>query len=275
MSTFLSISPGSEILKSAYSIRLIGSEGRWSRAVAKSSGAKGPSVRKPSVKQRFPILPAEQFIPGVEALSERLLRPTNEFLDPSDLLTELPIPGFGQGAYERFQQTGPQKPWNETVATVPGFAPVHPVTGEEFIAAVAGEGDLDVSGGLTRDDIGGHGGGVAEGLVKGGQDVGNRFDDFPGIEKNFMVLRPVEGGDLPGVGRLVVHRHVFVADGVGLDRAGGLARHQADDDARIDAAAQEGPERNIGDHLALDRLLQGTKEGRLHPFKIPGIRHFG
>ncbi len=39
-----------------------------------------------------------------------------------------------------------------------------------------------------------------------------------------------------------------------------MAGHEPHDDARIDAAAQEGPDRDIGDHLAGDGVIEGVKE---------------
>ena len=114
-------------------------------------------------------LRAEEFIPGKEPFRERLLRPADEFLDPADLFPVLVIAGIGEGE----RMAGSMSPCRRNrgtraITAVPRLTLVHPVAGEEFVAAVAGEGDLDVPGGLAGDHIGGHGGGIAERLVEGG-----------------------------------------------------------------------------------------------------------
>ena len=80
-----------------------------------------------------------------------------------------------------------------------------------------------------------------------------------GLDHERLVLGPeVPRGQL-GVAGLVVRR-VGEADREGLDRPARRLLHQADDDRRVDAAGEERPERDVGDHLLADGVGQGRAE---------------
>ena len=71
-----------------------------------------------------------------------------------------------------------------------------------------------------------------------------------------MVLGPEALRDRPRVRPLVEAVSVVEADRERLHRLAHHARHQRDDRARVDAAAEKRAQRNVGDQPAPDRLLQ-------------------
>ena len=120
------------------------------------------------------------------------------------------------------------------------------VAAEEFVAAIAAERHLDGARGELADDEGGDGGRIGERLAE----VFDEFlDDADGIgpHDDFMMVGRVLFGHHPGVGKFV-EAALFEADGKRLDGLRRLERHGCHHRTGIDAAAQEGAERNVGDH---------------------------
>jgi len=137
------------------------------------------------------------------------------------------------------------------------------VAGEQLVAPVARqEAGLAVFPCQTRAVIGGHGGGIAEGLIVAARDERDGIDDVLGGD---LVLvhagAEVASGDA-GVIQLVVARFVET-DGIGV---GGLAAHppqHAGDGGAVGATGEEGPHRPFGltGHPPFQELQQLGAQG--------------
>jgi len=125
------------------------------------------------------------------------------------------------------------EPLQVEVAQVPVVAP------EGLVAGVAREHHLDVLAGQLRDEVGRDGRGVGEGLVEVPDEVLQELDGI-GLDDELAVLRAEVLRDAARVGQLVVLR-LAEADRERLHRLAEVARHERDDDARVEAAAQERP----------------------------------
>jgi len=77
------------------------------------------------------------------------------------------------------------------------------------------------------------------------------------------VLRAVKPCHLAGPGSLVEERHILETDGVGLHGPRRVPRHESHDDARVDAAAEEGPHGDVGNHVAPDGFVHRLEQERL------------
>ena len=112
--------------------------------------------------------------------------------------------------------------------------------------------------GELADAVSGDGGTVGVGFVV---EFGQRVDEvevvaFDNVE---MVVGVVTVCHHLGEFGFVEGR-VGEADRAGVDRIGREAGHDGDNGAGIDAAGEEGAERDFGDHAELDRLLQALHQ---------------
>jgi len=140
------------------------------------------------------------------------------------------------------------------------------VSGEQFVAAVAGDDDLHVSSREPGDHVGGDIGGICEGFVV---DVGHFLEER--AELGVIIGEDVMGctvhlGDGVGVGRFIeagfapprsVGSASGKAEGEGLQAGTVLGEFggERDDGGGIEAAGEEGADGDIGDELALHGLL--------------------
>lgn len=120
------------------------------------------------------------------------------------------------------------------------------VAAKQFIATIARQGHGHVLTGKAGYMVGGQDGVVGKGLAQMADQARQQVYRF-GVAEGLMVLGTQVPGNLPGMGKLV-EAFIGKADGVGLDRLLAQAGHGRHDDARIDAAGEEGPQRYIRDH---------------------------
>jgi|GEM_PF-2979899 len=83
-----------------------------------------------------------------------------------------------------------------------------------------------------------------------------------------MVGRKLRG-HAPGMGQLAV-RLFLETDGERLHRQGGGPGHEGHDGAGVDAAGEERPQGDVGDHAQADRLLEQSQELVAGAGEIPG-----
>ncbi len=132
--------------------------------------------------------------------------------------------------------------------------PVLAVAAQELVGALTGQRDGDL----------GHGQ-LAEREEADGREIGERLVQMPGEpgqvvrvgrQRNLelVVLGAVELGDPAGVGQLGVL--AGEADRERLDRLVHPARHQRDDQARVEPAAEHRAERHVAHQPHVDRLVE-------------------
>ncbi len=156
---------------------------------------------------------------------------------------------------------------------------VSPVAAEEFVAAVAGEGDLDVLAGGLADPIGGEQRGIAEGQAE----LLDEFDQVVGgvgiaVEDGVV---DADGSGCVGCGGGLVVVRVGHADGEGLDvRAGFVC--DGGHEGGVEAAGEEEAEGDVGFEAGRDRVWNQIGEvvirrlGGTGGFRQPiGIRFGG
>ena len=95
--------------------------------------------------------------------------------------------------------------------------------------------------------------------------------DVHRVDDERVVLGSELARDAFGVRALVVRAGHAEADGEGLDRALGEARHQRHDAARVDAARQEGAERDVAQETAADGIAEQLAQG-VHPALFRPVR---
>ena len=137
------------------------------------------------------------------------------------------------------------------------------VPGKGFVAAVSGERDRDVTACLFADQERRQCGLVAERLVVGAREPGQRFGDVL-VERELLVNGPVPIRDGLRVRTLVVVR-VGEPDRERAHRNRGRLCHKCDDDARVDPAGEKRSEWNVGLQPRFDRLAN-TFANALEPF---------
>ena len=154
---------------------------------------------------------------------------------------------------------------HDLVAPLPPFHEVLVVAREQLVPAVSREDHGDELRGQPRDDVGRDGRGVAERLVQEPRQVVHDVHHV-GRHDQLVVLRAVSLCDQAGVAQLVVILLVE-ADRERLHGSGRQARHGRDHGARVDAAAQEGPQGHVAGQVEADRfreqLPQPLHEGLL------------
>jgi hypothetical protein len=125
------------------------------------------------------------------------------------------------------------------------------VPSEELVPAVAGQRDGDVTARHLREVVGRHGRGVGVGLAVVADELGQNRDQVAGLDHLFVVLGAKPRSDLAGVPSLVVGR-VCEADRERAHAPAGLAHHLRDHVARVRAAAQQSPQRDVADQPRTD-----------------------
>src|SRR2546423_5041363 len=135
-----------------------------------------------------------------------------------------------------------------------GVGDVARVSGEQFVSAVAGEHDGDVLARELRDHVGRDGGRVGERLVEVPDEFVNDVADVRRDDE----LRVLRAETLGGEARVLQFVVAVFAEAYreGLDGSVGVARHQADDRARINAAGEERAERHVRDQTYAHGLVK-------------------
>ena len=129
------------------------------------------------------------------------------------------------------------------------------VAAEQFVAAVAGERHGDVLAGHRGDDISRDLRGIRKRLVVV---IGQARNDVEGVfggNGELGVLGVQMPGDRGGMRGFVVAGDVET-DRIGAHRPGIGRLHQGDDRGGIDAARQEGADRNVGHHAPAHGVLE-------------------
>ena len=142
------------------------------------------------------------------------------------------------------------------------------VTGEELVAAVAGQGDRDLLACQFADQKGRNGAAIGERLVVMPDQIGQQVHRL-GLDAKRLVIGSQVLRDLLGVGRFVETVMLFKADAEGLNRGIAVAAHQSHDQAAIQSAAEESAQGHIAHQTQLDSFFQFF-EGWLDVVGSPG-----
>ena len=124
---------------------------------------------------------------------------------------------------------------------------------------------------------------LAEGDEPEGREVGDRLVHVPGqlgqidrrlveADLDLVVVGADPAGDTARVGELVDRPLPAEADREGRDRAGRVAGHHGDDQARVETAAQHRAEGDVGHEAEADGLVQLVEERLGH---LPGVAGHG
>ena len=141
------------------------------------------------------------------------------------------------------------------------------VAGEQLVAAVAGEHDRHLLARQLRHEIGRHRGRIAERPVVMPDERVDQIDRRRrDAELGVIGLEPL--GRQARVRGLVVGRVALEADAERLDRLRHHPAHQADDDRRVEAAAEKRAER----HVAHEPPLDGARQPLAHARRRLGAR---
>ena len=143
----------------------------------------------------------------------------------------------------------PERARQDVVATLPPL---------DYVLVVAREHDGHELRGELRHHVGRDGGGVAERLVEIPGEIIHDAEDVR-RDDHLVMLGAVPFRDPAGVAQLV---EVLLdeADRERLHRGRGETRQRGHDRARVDAAAQERPQRHVAHHMQADRLLQALAQ---------------
>jgi hypothetical protein len=134
------------------------------------------------------------------------------------------------------------------------------VSAEELVGALAGERHRHVSRGELGECGEAERGEVRERLVELPNE-GLEVDRALGHgQLELVVVGSHRGCDEPGVRELVLVAVFREADGEGFDGLAHVPRHQRDDEARVDAAAQHGAERDVAHEAAAHGVLELGEE---------------
>ena len=130
------------------------------------------------------------------------------------------------------------------------------VAREQFVPAVAAQRHGDVPPRESGEQIGGNDRGIGERLVQKRRHLGQHIQQRPALQDFLAVIGPVELRDparVPGL----VEGAFLEPDREGLDLRGRpQLRHQRHHGARINAAAQEDPQRHIADEPEAHGLFE-------------------
>ena len=166
--------------------------------------------------------------------------------------------GRQQGRGEPAERTGEsRRPAVEALVERQGPG-VAPVAGKVLVAAVPGERHGDMLAGDLGDVVGRNGRGVGKWLVEVPGELGQDVERI-GLDHQLVMVGAVAGCDLAGKAELV-EVGLVEADGEGADRRGRGLSHEGDDSARVHAAAQEGADGHVADHVALHGIRQLSPE---------------
>ena len=164
------------------------------------------------------------------------------------------LPAHGAQSAGRRAHAGNVQPARQLVGDVALVA------GERLVSAVAGQRDGDVSSRRLAHEVERQRGVVSERLVECLGEPRQRAGHVL-LEHDLLVLRGVALGDGAGVAALVV---ALVAE-ADRERPHGVRRrlrHEADDDARVDASGEQRPERHVGDQAAAHGCLHALADER-------------
>lgn len=129
------------------------------------------------------------------------------------------------------------------------------IAAEALVTAIAGEHDGDMLPDAAAERVEQHGRWIAERLVEVLHQDRQGFEDA-GLCNQFVVVRAEVGGHRARLRGLVVEVALAAeADREGFRGHAGL-RHVVHDGGGVQTAAQEGAERDIGDHIAPHRFVE-------------------
>ena len=134
------------------------------------------------------------------------------------------------------------------------------VAGERLVSAVAGQGHGDVPSRRFAHEVERQRGVVSERLVECLREPRQRVGHVL-LEHDLFVLCRVALGHSAGVAALVVAL-VAEADRERPHGVGRRLRHEADDDARVDASREQRPQRHVGDQTAPHGCLHALANER-------------
>ena len=134
------------------------------------------------------------------------------------------------------------------------------VAAEELVRALSRERDRHVAGRELRDGVEPERREVGDWLVQVPEEL-RQVDHVGGVGQLQLVVVGTERlGDEARVFEFVVRALVAEADGEGLDRLGHVPRHQGDDEARVEAAAQHRAERDVAHQAQAHGLVQQLEQ---------------
>jgi hypothetical protein len=131
-----------------------------------------------------------------------------------------------------------------------------PVAAEQLVGALAGEGDGDVLRSHLGERDEAERREVGEWLVEVPDEPVERDRLFRERELQLVVIRAELVGDEARIGELVARAGLLEADCERVHRPVHLLRHQGDDQARVEAAAEHRAERHVAHQPHPDRVLE-------------------
>ena len=163
----------------------------------------------------------------------------------------LAVAGLGQEVQGRARHR--ERPGRDPLGD--GAAVQAKVAREHLVAAVAAERHRHLSARQLGEQVHGNGGRVAEGPVVVPDEAIDQVEGL-GLDHELGVVGAEVLRHHPRVRRLVVLGVPRKADGECADAPPGSASHARHDTRRVEAAREEGPERNVRHQPSLDRLLE-------------------
>ncbi len=133
------------------------------------------------------------------------------------------------------------------------------VSGQQFVAAFAGEHHLDVLAGQHRHEVQRHARRVRDRLVFVPHEPGECGEEVVIVDDHLVAACADRARDLAGVIQLA-ERPIGKRDRERVDRPVDLPRHQRRDGAAVDPARQEHPERHVGHQPQANGLLEQVAE---------------
>ncbi len=208
-------------------------------------------------------------VEAVAAAERRLLRQlgeAEEALGPAAVPKSAPAGRHGKPVHARRDHTRAKGPRERLVPRPENAGQVLAVTAEQLVRAHSRQQDLDagVTGGLAHEH-GVDGGRVSDRLVEHVDDPGKHVHDVR-ADLDLVQSDPEVCRHLAGVDGVVGHRLETLVlrterDGVGLD-GGVTARRHRGDEARVQAAAEKGGDRDVGHQVCRHRLLEHRRQVR-------------
>ena len=159
---------------------------------------------------------------------------------------------------ERRDEVVADRPGQELVAGGEALEDVLRVAAEDLVAALAREHHLHAARGFFREHVDRDVGGLRDGRIAVGDELGQVRDDVVELHRELVVRRAEVARHHVRVRELAVaafaeaHReglHVAV-----------VARHERHDARGVEAAGEEGAERHVAHHLQLHRLVEPREE---------------
>ena len=140
------------------------------------------------------------------------------------------------------------------------------IAAQELVRPLPGQHHLHALCRLAREEIDRDIGRLGNGCIAMVDQLRQVLHQILGRNQKLAMARGELASHQAGIGQLRI-AGLAEADGEGVDRLGGMARHQGDDRGAIDTAGEKGPIGDVAHHPNLDGRIELAGEG------IDGIGH--